>query len=159
MRFHWTTEAEQPVFDLFKRHKASDLLRYHAIQVLLERCGERYVDRAIEFIQSLSPRDQLSFFHLVGGRFFSYSGATQEKLIALGFTILEKSDGQGGYFVARDLGRFLKIPGEFAPDQNSPQYRGENGLKEQFFSDTVRNALEWKKNNEKAVDKNQSDKR
>src|SRR5262245_61911578 len=79
MRFQWTTEAEQPVFDLFKRHGTSDLPRYHAIQVLLERCGERYVDRAIEFIQSSAPRDQLSFFHLVSERFFSYSGETQEK--------------------------------------------------------------------------------
>jgi len=44
-------------------------------------------------------------------------------------------------------------------DQNSNQYRGENGLKEQFFSDTVRNALEWKRNNRKSGAKDQPDKK
>lgn len=159
MRFHWATEAEQPVFGLFLRGETSELPRYHAIQVLLERYEERYVIHTIEFIRSSDPRSRPDLFHLVSERFFSYSDVIREKLIALGFSILENNEGPGGYFVARALGRFLKIPGEFAPDQNSHQYRGENGLKEQFFSGAVRNALEWKRNNEKAGDKNQSSKR
>jgi hypothetical protein len=79
------------------------------------------------------------------GGFFNLSQDSRKRIISLGFDLLklEEHNGINGYFLATSLGTFLKIPGEFKPDSKDPQYKGENGLTEKFFSDTVKNALEY----------------
>ena len=147
MQAHWPTEAEQQVFNLFQDPKATIGSKRNAIEVLLARCGERYVISALDFIRSSSSRDQLMLFTSIfnSGGYFSYSEARQKGIIDLGFSILESNENQSGYGLARRLGGFLKIPGEFAPDQHAAKYKTERGLNDQFFLDTVRNALEWRK--------------
>jgi hypothetical protein len=39
---------------------------------------------------------------------------------------------------------------EFAPKQSDPKYKGENGLKDAFFIETVENALRWWEDNKSA---------
>ena len=144
---HWPTETEQQVFTLLQDPKATIGSKRNALKVLLARCGERYVSSAVDFIRSSSSRDQEMLFTSIfnSGAFFSYTEEHQKDMIDLGFSILESNENQSGYFLARRLGYFLKIPGEFAPDQKAAKYQTERGLSDQFFLDTVRNALEWRK--------------
>jgi len=154
MLAHWPTEAEQQVFNLFQDPKASIGSKRHALEVLLARCGERYLIPALDFIRSSSSQSQLMLFTSIfnSGDFFSYTKEHQKDIIDLGFSILESNDNQSGYGLASQLGGFLKIPGEFAPDQNAAKYKTKNGLNlnDQFFLDTVRNALEWRKRESKS---------
>jgi len=148
MRAHWTPEAEKQVFNLLLDSKISISTKQQALEVLIVRCGEQYVIPAIDFIQSSSGHDQKTLFTSIFSgavRFSSYSEEHQKDIIDLGFSILESNENQYGYFLARQLGGFLKIPGEFAPYQNAAEYKTERGLNDQFFLDTVRNALEWRK--------------
>jgi hypothetical protein len=145
---HWAPDAEQQVFNLFQDSKATVSSKRQALEVLLARCGEKYAIPALDFIRSSSSRDQLMLFSSIfnSGGYFSYSEENQKSIIDLGFSILESNENRsGGYGLATQLGRFLKIPGEFAPDQNAAKYKTERGLNDQFFLDTVRNALEWRK--------------
>jgi len=148
MRFHWAPEAEQQVFNLLQNSKISISPKQQALEVLLERCGEQYVIPAIGFIQAYSSREQPALFTFIfsrAPRFFSYSEENQKNIIDLGFSILGSNENQYGYGLARQLGDYLKIPGGFAPDQNAAEYKTEGRLNDQFFLDTVRNALAWRK--------------
>jgi hypothetical protein len=151
MLAHWAPEAEQQVSNLLQDSKAPSSVKRHALEVLIQRCGERYVIPAIDFIRSSSGRDQKMLFTSIfnSGGYFKYSEENQKNIIDLGFSILESNENQYGYGLARQLGYFLKIPGEFAPNQNAAKYKTKNGLNlnDQFFLDTVRNALEWRKRN------------
>jgi len=125
--------------------------------VLLEQVGEQYVPHAIDFIRSAPDKDKSRRYERlfnVGDRFFKYARKNQDEIVILGFAILE-ADARPGtsadYFLARRLGFFLKVPGEFAPDQRAPQYQAKSGLDESFFADTVKNALAWRKKNPAGV--------
>lgn len=149
LRFQWNATAEQPIFRLIQDRDSPDTTKMDALQVLLERCGETYVSYAIQFVEHSPAKDRLDHFQRVfnvGNRFFSCSPENQDRIVALGFTILQmvaKPGDATGYGVARQLGFFVRAPNEFAPDQRG--YRGLNGLTERFFSDTVQNALDWRK--------------
>jgi hypothetical protein len=148
MQFHRTPETEQQVFNLLHNSETSSSNKRQALEMLIERCGEQYVISAMEFIVASPGWDQCARFTSIFGRatrFASYSEDNQKNIIDLGFSILEFNENQYGYGLARQLGSFLKIPGEFAPDQNAAKYKTERGLNDQFFLDTVRNALEWRK--------------
>lgn len=128
-----------------------------ALSVLLERAGQTYVPSALEFVKVTAGKDQSSRFSRVfniGNQFYTFSDKNQTDALALGFTILEAEAKLGtsmGYGLARLLGTFVEAPGEFASDTLAPLYQGKNGLNEQFFSDTVENALDWRRKNPSGV--------
>ena len=159
MRSQWTDEAEKPVFNLFQNPQVPASTREGAIKALLQHCGERYVPHAIDFVQSAVPEKKSARFQRVfniGNKFFSYSQKNRSQILSIGFSILEdEANGKTrqGYFIAVRLGFYLKIPDEFQPDQRAPQYQGRNGLNEKFFSDTVQNALEWRRKNVEPAEK------
>ncbi len=153
---HWNSDAEREVFSLLQDKETPDATKGDALQALMKRTGEKYVPHAITFIQSAPNKDNRRWDQLfnVGNQFFRYSRKNQNEIIAIGFAILEANATPGtsnGYHLARQLGYFLKIPRTFAPDQESPQYQGRSGLNEKFFADTVKNALEWRKENPTVV--------
>lgn len=149
----WDESAEAPLVDFMNRPTTSGADRRSVIEVLLHRCGEKYVPTAVEFVRAAPSSDdmlkRLSLFN-IGNRFFTYSQANQGAILDLGFSILENVGAPGdrsGYFVACRLGYFLKIHNGFKPSTQSPKYRTENGLNlnDRFFADTVQNALAWRK--------------
>ena len=78
-------------------------------------------------------------------------------MLAAGFEIItELSDEnlQTGYFVARRLGFILKIQDEFAPNQKASKYQGKHGLTDEFFIDTVKNAIKWYSKHKKEIQGN-----
>ena len=156
LRFHWNSEVEREVSALARRKNITNDSKELAISVLLERPGDSYVTDALRFVQDAAGKDQSSRFHRVfniGYRFETFSNKSQADILALGFSILEveaKPGTSAGYGLACELGTFLRVPEEFKPDIHAPDYQGKGGLNEQFFSDTVRNALEWRKLNPSA---------
>lgn len=81
-----------------------------------------------------------------GNRLFSLSNENRQRVLTAGFeaiTELPDEELRAGYFVARRLGFMLKKEDEFAPDQKDPKYQGEHGLTDDFFTETVRSAIEW----------------
>ena len=151
LRIHWSSDAEKQVADLLQRRETQDATKLDALRVLLEQVGEQYVPHAIDFIRSAPDKDKSRRYERlfnVGDRFFKYARKNQDEIVTLGFAILEADATPGtsaGYFLARQLGFFLKVSREFAPDQRAPQYQGKSGLDESFFADTVMNALAWRK--------------
>jgi hypothetical protein len=172
VQFHWNAAVEQAVFQLIERSDTSDGLKRKCLNFLLRFSGETYVPHAIRFIEQAPVKerlgnDQLGYFggvFNIGNHFFSYSRANQDRIVNLGFTILEREardDGNRGYSIATTLGFFVKAPNDFKPDQKDYQRPpgGPGGLTDAFFADTVKNALEWrKKNPPRAVDRPQSEK-
>ena len=41
--------------------------------------------------------------------------------------------------------------GEFAPNQKERKYQGEHGLTDEFFIDTVKNAIKWYAKSKKEI--------
>lgn len=156
LRFHWNSEVEREVSALARRKNITNDSKELAISVLLERAGDSYVTDAVRFVQDATGKEQSSRFHRVfniGYRFETFSNKSQADILALGFSILEAEAKPGisaGYGLACELGTFLRAPEEFKPDIHAPDYQGKGGLNEQFFSDTVSNALEWRKLNPSA---------
>ena len=71
-------------------------------------------------------------------------------MLAAGFQIISElpnKDLKSGYFVARHLGFILKAQDEFTPDQKKQKYQGKHGLTDNFFIDTVKNAIKWHSKN------------
>jgi len=116
---------------------------------------------AVEIILSHNkgmPRNQAFNFTInQGNRLFSLSDKNRRLVLAAGFEVLKdwtESELQHGYFVATQLGFILKIRDEFAPNQKARKYQGEHGLTDEFFIDTVKNALRWHAKNEKDIESN-----
>jgi hypothetical protein len=149
----WTTSAERPVLGLGADPKNDIDARNCAFTTLLQRTGHKYAHEAIEYVKSLPVGEQGVIYCRVfniGNRFVVWPADRQEEVIRLGFATLKKTTAKNadqGYFLARQLGFFLRIPNEFSPDQRDPAYKTEHALNDKFFSQTVENALEWEKSN------------
>ncbi|HSH93885.1 MAG TPA: hypothetical protein VK968_07050 [Roseimicrobium sp.] len=73
------------------------------------------------------------------------------QLVQVGMSLLRElpeTDLRSGYFVAGLLGRMVNAPDNFAPNQRDYRIKnGGGGLKDTFFTDTVKNALAWQETN------------
>ena len=152
--YQWDDKLESKVLPIAEDKNNSMGLRDSAYLVLIQRCGSRYISHLLNYIESsmghyvdrANPVDHYCNLFNVGNRFFEYPVRIQERIIELGFSILEvESKGRlhFGYFIATRLGYFLKIPDDFKPNQRDAKYQENGGLKDSFFIDTVKNALEW----------------
>ena len=149
----WGDSAETEALNITKNKNEDLYLRRRSIALLLWHSEiNKYLTDAIEIIKEYKGKKRIDVYcdiMNVGNRLFLLSNDNKGTLIKLGFQILQEECGEKpacGYFLARQLGFILKMPDEFAPDQNLQKYKGKNGLNDEFFEDTVKNALEWYKN-------------
>jgi hypothetical protein len=147
----WESSAEAPVSAMAADPRNDSSIRGLAFETLLTRTGPKHAKDAMEYLETLPPDEQAGAFVSIlntANGFFTWPEDLRKEVIGVGFGILEHTaakDKKRGYFLARRLGSLLQVPGEFAPDQDDPRYRGEHGLNDQFFSDTVENALTYNK--------------
>lgn len=147
----WIEEAEQVFSRIAKDREESSGVRGIATHALLERCDiNSYMPLAIEIVQSQKKLfDRIQIFHSLtnlGNRLFSLTEKNKQLVLSIGFEILSElpdEDLQHGYFVARRLGYILEMENDFVPDQKAEKYQGKQRLKEEFYSDTTKNALNW----------------
>ncbi|MEE9296967.1 MAG: hypothetical protein V3W34_18640 [Phycisphaerae bacterium] len=77
------------------------------------------------------------------------------RVIAIGMDLFRREhdrhpgNAQGGYFIARDLAHCLGV--RFAPSEDDERYKGQHGLNDAFFVETVRNAERWISENEARI--------
>lgn len=162
LNHQWCPEAESVLLNLAKNTKEDLGIRRSSASTLLSRCDiNTYMPLAVEIIlahkKGLGRCEALHFTTNQGNRLFSLTEQNKQRLVAAGFQSIEElpdNELQSGYFAARHLGFILKIPEEFAPDQKARRYRGEHGLTDEFFIDTVKNALKWYSENKKKMESN-----
>lgn len=158
----WSPDAEKVILGIAKDKKEDIGIRRASVTALLRRCEiNTYMPLASEIILSHDkgmPRNQAFNFAInQGNRLFSLSETNRRLVLSTGFEVLSdwtESELQHGYFVARRLGFILKFRDEFAPNQKARKYQGKHGLTDEFFIDTVKNALRWYSKNKKDIERN-----
>ncbi|MBC8206122.1 MAG: hypothetical protein ISR84_00310 [Kiritimatiellales bacterium] len=154
----WYPDAED-VLLVMALNKEEDLeVRRAAASALLSRCEiDEYMPLACEIIllhERGLPRCRA--FNLTTDkdyRLHSLSLQNKRLMTFTGFRILAELPRNNlniGYFVARRLGYLLRLKDEFTPNK-SGKYRDANGLTDAFFSDTVKNALQWYSKNKQEL--------
>jgi hypothetical protein len=163
LKYAWNPEARTDLIRI-----ASDLhqdigTRAAAVTVLLHHDGRSHVPVAIEIIhqggatawargslrRELSPiQRKLYLFDMIvaGVRIELLSPDERAQLVQTGMALLRElpeSDLAAGYAVARVLGRMVNPSDDFVPDQRDYRIKKGGGLKETFYTDTVKNALAW----------------
>jgi len=147
----WFPDDESALRDLCLDGQQPLEVRTRSAEALLHRGDlNLHLPLAMEIIMAHKPGlDRCQAFSNttnLGNRLSTLNEKNKQALVDTGFTILEElpeKDLQTGYFVARELGHFLKTPNAFAPDETAEQYRGPNGLLPEFFIDTVKKAIAW----------------
>ena len=147
----WCAEAEQPLLKIATNGTETLDTRQVAVTALLKRCDlDTYIPLGMEIVNSydkeMEKNQAFNSLTNQGNRLYKISEKNRDLLLSTGFAILiqlDDEDLQHGYFVALQLGFILKIPNEFKPDQKTEKYQGQHGLTDDFFIDTVKNALEW----------------
>ncbi|MGB0579281.1 MAG: hypothetical protein ACPGVU_06230 [Limisphaerales bacterium] len=150
---HWIPKMEAVLTPLLDDTSIELGSRHTILNAMTTRVDlNKHLPRVIRFVREekdwyerARTYNRLTNF---GNRFFTLTEANQTALLDLGFDVLEsvpKARLHNGYFVARRLGFFAKAKNTFAPDQSDPKYQGDGKLKDSFFADTVRNALEWRR--------------
>lgn len=161
----WTPDAEKDLADIANNTNEPCEFRQEAVEALLYHCEVNlYVPIAIEIIRAHDEKGQLrcaSFSSICeavyqqittpqGYRPSTLNETNKYALISEGFEILTelpKENLQIGAGAAFRLGNMLGIKDEFNPDRSAKKYqdRGpfQGALREEFFADTVKNALAW----------------
>jgi hypothetical protein len=101
---------------------------------------------------SLTQR-KLHLFHSMfsSGQIGLLQPDDRTQLIHVGMSLLRELpeiDLRSGYFVAGVLGRMANAPDDFSPPQRDYRIKNGGGLREAFFTDTVKNALAWPEHKE-----------
>ncbi|MGQ9660772.1 MAG: hypothetical protein ACUVWX_00360 [Kiritimatiellia bacterium] len=158
----WHPDAETVLLGLVQ-NKEEDLgIRRSSVSTLLSRCDiNTYIPLAVEVVLAhkagLDRCQAFPFTMNQGNRLFSLSTENRRKILVAGFDIiseLPETDLKTGYFVARLLSFRLKQENEFAPNQQERRYQGDHGLTDDFFVETVKNAIGWyRKHNKETQNK------
>ncbi len=145
--YRWVDDAEPIISALLKDDQENSQCRIAAGRVLLRHGLENYHEQILNFAKTsdhLFIRERW-WDLLVDMRHRSKSGV-DARVVEMGFELILEAKRQhpdyahAGSFIACGLGRYV---GEnFQPDQTK-RYRSKHGLKDEFFADTVKNALHW----------------
>ena len=158
----WCPDAELALLGLCRANGEPLDIRALAAAALLDHCDlNTYMPTAIEVIlahENGLPRCKaFNSTTNQGNRLFELNDKNRLAILAVGFNIIRNLAAEElryGYFVARQLGFILKKRHQFAPSPRANEYRGKNGLKDEFFIDTVKNAIAWHSDNQSELESN-----
>jgi len=141
-------ETQAAAVTSLMRHE--DAHQYIPIAIEIIRRGGTTDWAQRSFRRDLSPiQRQLYLFHSIVSQahldLLQPDDRTQ--LVQFGLSLLRELpeiDLRSGYFVAGLLGHMVNAPGNFSPNQRDYWInKWGGGLKETYFTDTVKNALAW----------------
>ncbi|MDP3260438.1 MAG: hypothetical protein Q8M34_07625 [Thermodesulfovibrionales bacterium] len=153
----WVPEAESPVAAILKAPDENLDVRTTAALVLILHGAGDYHDLLLEYAKTGCFADQKRWFDLLSDPRNKKRTGADPRVVQMGFNLiltdrkLSPNYIHGAYFLAIKTGDY--VGREFQPDQNKPEYQGENGLAESFFADTVKNAIEWWAANKTRIEK------
>jgi hypothetical protein len=155
LAIHWTPEAEPPVAALFNDAQQPFPVRRGAGFCLMLHEGKKYHERLLDLARDADVEPRKQWFDLLSDPRHKRNAGYDPRVAVLGFELIEaelrKSPDyiHGAYFLAVKTADYVGV--EFAPNQGDPKYKGDRGMKEAFFADTVKNALAWWKANGKSL--------
>jgi len=151
LKFYWVDGAELEAASILADTKADSRSRYIAAEVLLEVTGTKYYGEIYSAAIGATLEGQEWFTGLLLRK---KAPEWEARVLRYAFAVIQAqrvAHPQGldyGYQLASSIGHYLGM--EFAPKQSDPKYKGEHGLKDAFFIETVENALRWWENNKSA---------
>jgi len=154
---YWVSEAESIVAKIMENSNEDIVVRTTAAKALIQHGENDYHERFLAFAYSSNFKDQKRWFDVMTDVRHKRKTDIDPRVVQMGFDLILKEREllpnykQAGYFLAITTGRYINQ--EFKPDQNEPQYQGQHGLVDKFFSDTMDNALAWWAINKKTIEK------
>ncbi len=151
LALRWTPRAEPSVADLLKNANQKITVRTTAGLALILHGKERYHETLLKFAGQGSHADRKKWYDLLADPRHKKRSGIDPRVVVLGFDLIEAEQRllpdyvHGAYFLAVRTGDY--VGHEFKPDQKHARYQGKHGLTDEFFKDTVRNALRWWKLN------------
>jgi hypothetical protein len=144
----WDPSAEAELAKLLLDAGEPGDNRRAAALALIVHGKEDYRDAMLQAAAKADHGDQVRWYELLSDPQLKQRTGADPRVVRLGFKLIEAEKARspdsihGAYFLALKTGRYLGE--EFAPNVRDPRYRGKEGrLSEQYFADTVSNALRW----------------
>lgn len=152
----WITDAEPNVVALLTNPKNNITTRITAGIALIKHSKKNYFDLIFENAKESKPSTRRLWYDLLV-RYVTQTGI-DPRVVQMGFDLIEVEQAlnpnyaHASYFLAIKVGEY--VGQKFQPDQKLMRYHNEHGLTDEFFEDTVKNALNWwGKNKEKIEQK------
>jgi hypothetical protein len=131
--------AEAAVVSLLRAQR--DTEQVTAAEMLLRRNPRKYAPEVVAIVED-ARRDEVdrlwALNAFMGPPFKELGDDDKRRVIRAGFTLLAADKS---YATATRLEDF--VDRQFRPDQRQAKYQGKNGLNDDFFADTVTEALAW----------------
>ena len=154
---HWAADAEATLAVLLKEPKANIDVRTAAGLMVLLHGKEDYHDLLVQYAGEGPLADRKHWYELLVDPRHRRKAGIDPRVVRLGFDPIQAErkaspkDKQGAYALALRAGDH--VGQEFKPDQRLPRYQGKHGLTDEFFGDTVKNALHWWEENKGKYEK------
>jgi hypothetical protein len=158
LMLRWTPDAESTVANLVKQPDEDLTVRIAAGLTLILRGRENYHELFLAFAGKSDHADRKRWYDLLAGPRHKRQTGVDPRVVGMGFDLLEAERRSspdyvhGAYFLAITTGDY--VGQEFKPDQSNPRYQGKHGLTDEFFGDTVNNAMRWWNLNKDDIKKN-----
>jgi hypothetical protein len=154
LALRWDASAENDLAKILRNGNKPATLRQNAARALSLHGNEDYRDVMLQWAAKAEHRERIQWFNLLAAPLHKKRKGLDHRVVCLGFQLIQAERNKspnnihGAYFLACTAGPY--VGNEFSPSTSDPKYKGKFGLSDQFFEDTVHNALRWwEKNREK----------
>ena len=153
----WVPEAEAPVAAILTTKDEVLGVRTTAALALIIHGTNDYHDLLLGYAQSVDLAEQKPWYELLSDPRHLKKSGVDPRVVVIGFSLIQNELKQspnyihGAYFLAITTGYY--IGQEFKPDQKDTKYKGEMGLTDSFFADTVTNSIQWWTENKSIIEK------
>ena len=153
----WEPDAESPLAKLLVAANEPREIGQDAALALIVHGKQDYRDVMLRLAANADHDEKVQWYNLLADPRHKKRTGVDPRIISLGFRLIQADRArspeylQGAYFLANTTGSY--IGQDFAPDSKDSRYQSKGGLSEQYFADTVKNALRWWDENHKRVEK------
>jgi hypothetical protein len=151
----WDPNAEAELAKLLRNANEPSDIRQAAALPLIVNGKEDYRDVMLGWAAKADHAEKVQWFGLLADPRHMKRKGVDPRVIVLGFKLIQADKAKapdqiaGAYFLVVKTGAYVSE--DFAPNIHDPRYRGKN--REQFFVDTVDNALRWWTKNREKIEK------
>lgn len=153
----WVADAESTVAALLKDPQKAINSRVTAGFALILHGKGDYHELLLEYANESNHVDRKRWYDLLSDPSNKKKTGVDVRVVIMGFNLIRAEQNSspeyihGAYFLAVTVGDY--VGQEFKPDKRLPRYRGKHGLTDEFFGDTVKNALHWWNDNKEKMEK------